>query len=81
LLCHGWWEWRCMFCDFCCWLLNCSVILHVHSVIIWRWEVAALQSVTGILSNGVFLKHFKSRGGLAYTTLACQYNRHIVCKF
>lgn len=43
--------------------------------------MAALQSVTGILSNGLFLKHFKSRGGLAYKALACQYNRHIVCKF
>lgn len=43
--------------------------------------MATLQSVTGILSNGLFLKHFKSRDGLAYTALACQYNRHIVCKF
>jgi len=43
--------------------------------------VATLQSVTGVLSIGLFLKHFKSRGGLAYKALACHYNRHIVCKF
>jgi len=43
--------------------------------------VATLQSVTGILSNGLFLKQYKSRGGLAYKALACQYNRHIVCNF
>lgn len=43
--------------------------------------MAALQSVTGILSNGPFLKHFKSRGGLAYKALACQYNRYILCQF
>lgn len=43
--------------------------------------MATLQSVTGILSNGLFLKHFKSWGGLAYTALACQYNRHIVFRF
>lgn len=43
--------------------------------------MATLQSVAGILSNGLFLTHFKSRGGLAYKALACQYNRHIMCKF
>jgi len=43
--------------------------------------VVTLQSMTGILSNGLCLKHFKSRGGLSYTALACQYNIHIVCKF